>query len=120
MEIRNGKPKRKDYVHNGAKILQKIQSGLKLVIDHVKSIFIMINISKEADKQFIEEAYTYIIFLLKKHIQDKIGKEIRPNNIPRKIPERRPKKNNTKKIFEREEIEEDLRKEKHGLIHLKS
>jgi hypothetical protein len=55
---------------------KKIRSGLNLLMNKVTALFRMINDTEEKDEEFIQETYTYVIFLLSKHIQEKIGKKL--------------------------------------------
>jgi hypothetical protein len=65
--------------------LKKIRSGLNLVMTRVAALLRMINDTEEKDEKFIQETYTYVSFLLSKHIQEKIGKKLRNDNVYRNI-----------------------------------
>jgi hypothetical protein len=49
----------------------------------------MLNDTNEEDEEYKQEAYTYVTFLLTKHIQEKIGKKIPKGNVYRKIPKKK-------------------------------
>jgi hypothetical protein len=53
-------------------------------MDRIIPILRMINDTEEKDFLFIQEEYTFLTFLLAKHIQDKIGKETYTGHCPRK------------------------------------
>jgi hypothetical protein len=72
-----------------ARHFKKIRSGLNLLMMKAAAIFRMLNDTNEEDKEYIQEAYTYVTFLFTKHIQDKIGKKIPKGNVYRKIPKRK-------------------------------
>jgi hypothetical protein len=53
------------------------------------AIFRMLNDTNEEDTEYIQEAYTYVTFLLSKHIQDRIGKKIPKGNVYRRVPKKK-------------------------------
>jgi hypothetical protein len=89
---------------------KKIRSGLNLVMNRVAALFRMINDTNEEDEDFIQEVYTYGSFLLRKHIQDKIGKKLSKGNVFRKIPK---KKSTIEEQIEGKDVEKDLREAKY-------
>jgi hypothetical protein len=70
----------------------------------------MINGTEEKDEEFIQEMYTYGIFLLSKHIQENIGKKLGNGNVYRNIPK---KKRALKEEVEGKDIEKDLKEAKY-------
>jgi hypothetical protein len=90
-----------------ARHFKKIRNGLNLLMIKTAAIFRMLNDTNEEDEEYIQEAYTYVTFLLTKHIQDKIGKKIPKGNVFRKIPKR--KTYTTGEKIEGKNVEGELR-----------
>jgi hypothetical protein len=89
---------------------KKIRSGLNLVMNRVAALFRMINDTEENDEEFMQETYIYGSFLLTKHIQEKIGKKLRNDNVYRNIPK---KEGMLKEEIEGKDIEKDLSEAKY-------
>ncbi|GMO20803.1 MAG: hypothetical protein Ta2E_11990 [Mycoplasmoidaceae bacterium] len=66
--------------------IKKLKRGFKMKIEEATLLldWICMNNIKgqtQLERSFIERAYTHGIFMLRKHISDKIGKQIRNRNI---------------------------------------